>query len=238
MSRPADSVDDPSRQLLARDHSDEEEPRSSVDSAHEPKTRSRPGAFVQRNLGLLLLLLAQLLYSSMGLSYQLLARLTSDPSHGNTNAVTPLQVIFARMSMTWLGCVIALRLTGTPHPILGPPGVRLLLVLRGIIGFFGLSGFYASLRYLSLADATVITFLSPILTGFLCSVFLDERFTLKEIAAGCASMFGVLLIARPKSIFGKGHHDAVGGPVGEESIDFNAADHRQVTEAQRIFAIW
>lgn len=111
---------------------------------------STPRTFVARNLGLLLLLLAQMNYSTMGFAYQILARMTAH----TTSPVTPLQVIFARMSLTWVGCVIALRVTKTPHPLLGPPEVRRLLVARGIVGFFGLSGFYISLKYLSLSDAT------------------------------------------------------------------------------------
>lgn len=55
--------------------------------------------------------------------------------------------------------------TGVEHPYFGPPGVRILLCLRGIVGAFGLYGVYFSLRYLSLSDATVLTFLSPVLCG-------------------------------------------------------------------------
>lgn len=215
----------------------------------------RRNDFVNRNLGLLLLLLAQLNYSTMGFAYQILARITAHTAH----PVTPLQVIFARMSLTWIGCVIALRVTNTPHPMLGPPEVRRLLVARGIVGFFGLSGFYGSLKYLSLSDATgesplethnktrsspnpflpvspaVITFLSPILTGLLCSIFLHEAFTRKEVLAAFASLTGVLLIARPKSLFGHGTHDGpVGQPVGEESFS-TLKNH--ATESQRIFAV-
>lgn len=42
-----------------------------------------------------------------------------------------------RMGVTALGCVVWLRASGDPHPYLGPPGVRFLLCIRGIVGFFG-----------------------------------------------------------------------------------------------------
>lgn len=52
--------------------------------------------------------------------------------------------------------------------------------------FFGLFGVYYSLQYLSLSDATVLTFLGPLFTGIAGAIFLKEKFTLKEGLAGCA----------------------------------------------------
>jgi drug/metabolite transporter (DMT)-like permease len=89
-----------------------------------------------------------------------------------------------------------------PDPLLGPKGVRTLLVFRGLTGceflqqyvphtlsrcrrFLGLSGIYFSLQYLSLSDAMVLTFLVPILAGFSGAVFLKEPNSLKEVLAGC-----------------------------------------------------
>jgi drug/metabolite transporter (DMT)-like permease len=47
---------------------------------------------------------------------------------------------------------------------------------------------YASLRYLSLSDSTVVTFLAPILTDVAGKVFLHEPFTLKQALAGRESV--------------------------------------------------
>ena len=52
--------------------------------------------------------------------------------------------------------------------------------------FFGIFGVYSSLQYLSLSDATVLTFLVPIFTGFSGALFLKEPLSLKELLAGCA----------------------------------------------------
>jgi hypothetical protein len=85
--------------------------------------------------------------------------------------------------------------------------------------FIGLSGGYFSLQYLSLSDATVLTFLAPILTAFSGAIFLKETLSLKDMCAGCmssqvispvvaihrvlvCSFFGVILVARPRSLFG------------------------------------
>ena len=46
------------------------------------------------------------------------------------------------------------------------------------------SGMYFSLQYLSLSDATVLTFIAPILTGFSGAVFLNESLSIGEVLAG------------------------------------------------------
>lgn len=56
--------------------------------------------------------------------------------------------------------------------------------LNTLRSFFGLFGIYYALQYLSLADATVLTFLAPILTTFTGAMFLGERFSWKQVAAG------------------------------------------------------
>jgi len=71
-----------------------------------------------------------------------------------------------------------------------------------ILSFVGLSGLYFSLQYLSLSDATVLTFITPILTGFSGAFFLREPFSLKQMFSGLCSLFGVVLIARPQFLFG------------------------------------
>jgi drug/metabolite transporter (DMT)-like permease len=116
----------------------------------------------------------------------------------------PLQILFARQSITSLGCFFWMWYNAVPDAPLGPRGsVRWLLVLRGIGGFWGVFGMYCSLMYLDLSDATVITFLTPIVTSFVCSVIpaLKEPFTKHELFAGIVSLLGVVLIARPASLF-------------------------------------
>jgi hypothetical protein len=52
------------------------------------------------------------------------------------------------------------------------------------ISFFGLFGIYYSLRYLSLSDATVLTFLAPLCTAISGALFLKENFRLTQALAG------------------------------------------------------
>lgn len=58
-----------------------------------------------------------------------------------------------------------------------------------------------SLQYLPIAEATVITFLAPTVAGFACWILIHEPFTRSQQIAGLVSLFGVILIARPASLF-------------------------------------
>lgn len=159
-----------------------------------PNPRGKISSFLHRNLGLICLASAQLFFSMMNLCAKLLSM--GDPP------IHPLEIIFARMIITWIGSLAYLHYNKIPDYFIGPKGVRLLLVLRGVVGFFGLFGIYYSLQYLDLSDATVLTFLAPILTGYFGRIFLKEPFLRTELYAGILSLLGVVLIARPQSLFG------------------------------------
>ena len=86
-----------------------------------------------------------------------------------------------------------------PNPF-GSRGIRGLLALRAAGGFFGVFGMYFSLLYMPLSEATVLTFLSPIVACYAFSYLMpNEPFTRKQQLAGVVSLIGVVLIARPFS---------------------------------------
>jgi drug/metabolite transporter (DMT)-like permease len=59
--------------------------------------------------------------------------------------------------------------------------------------FFGLCGLYWSLQYLSVADATVLTFLAPLTTAFTGCILLKESYSIKQgVAAGDIAMLNFL----------------------------------------------
>ena len=165
---------------------------TSEDEQQSP--RGAMSSFFHRNLGLFLIAGAQMFFSIMNLCAKLLT--SGDPP------IHPLEIIFMRMVITWFGAILYLHYNKIPDYLFGPKEVRLLLVNRGVFGFFGLFGIYYSLKYLDLSDATVLTFLAPILTGYFGRIFLKEPFLRTELFAGLISMFGVILIARPQSLFG------------------------------------
>ncbi|KAK9457933.1 hypothetical protein V1511DRAFT_454376 [Dipodascopsis uninucleata] len=146
--------------------------------------------FYDNNIGLLLFALGQLFSSSMNLSTRVLETMTEP-------RINAFQVIFCRMFITSLGCICYMVYKRIPDAVLGPKEVRGLLILRGCFGFFGLFGMYFSLNYLSLSDATVISFLSPTIAGFACSIILKEKFGKIEMYGGLISFVGVIFIAQP-----------------------------------------
>jgi drug/metabolite transporter (DMT)-like permease len=146
------------------------------------------------NIGLLFIVLSQFFNSIMVTTTKLLVT-DEDPIH-------PLQILFVRMLITALGCVLYLKYYKKEAQLWGPKELRWLLVLRGVMGFIGVFAMYYSLMYLSVSEATVITFLVPSMTGFLAWVLLRERWSLIEALGSVISLFGVMLIARPSFLFG------------------------------------
>ncbi|KAI0704155.1 hypothetical protein C8Q76DRAFT_801904 [Earliella scabrosa] len=169
---------------------------------------------VRSNIGLMLVASSQLFFALMNIGVKKLNSL--DPP------VSATELILVRMGITWLCCVTYMYSMKVSDPILGPKGIRLLLVQRGFFGFFGIFGVYYSLQYLSVTDATVLQFLSPMFTAIAGALFLHESFSWREGFAGLTSLIGVVLIARPAFIFR--HAD-------------NHASERIVTPTQRLVAV-
>ncbi|KAF8634721.1 hypothetical protein AX15_000737 [Amanita polypyramis BW_CC] len=105
-------------------------------------------------------------------------------------------------------CSVAYMYYGkVDHAILGPPGIRHLLLYRGIFGIISVQSIYYSIQYLPLSDAAILTFLAPLCTAVVGSFVLNEKFTKGEALAGIVSLLGVVLIAQPPFIFGTAVHN-------------------------------
>ncbi|CAG8027055.1 unnamed protein product [Penicillium salamii] len=143
-----------------------------------------------RNKGMALVLLAQMFGASMNVMTQILE------IH---SAMHPFQVLFARMSITAVASYLYMWWASVPSPF-GTRPVRPLLLLRATSGFMGVYGLYYSVQYLPLSEATVITFLAPIMTCYACSLLIPgETFSRRQQLAALVSLGGVVLIARPFS---------------------------------------
>ncbi|KAH9939623.1 EamA-like transporter family-domain-containing protein [Epithele typhae] len=206
--------------------------QSSAAESHLAVTQSREAApstslwralreFVKANYGLSLVASAQIFFALMNVGVKTLN--TLDPP------VPPIELVFVRMAVTWACCLLYMYCMGIADPFLGPKGVRLLLVQRGIFGFIGLFSLYYSLQYLSLSDATVLQFLSPMFTALASAIFLREHFSVRNALAGLASLIGVVLIARPAFLFG--NIDSTIPTIPGEG------DAPEVSPAQRLLAV-
>lgn len=125
------------------------------------------------------------------------------------------------MSITVVASYLYMLYARVPDPF-GRRGVLGLLTLRAVGGFFGVFGLYYSVKYLDLSEATVLTFLAPILTCYATSQFMPhESFGWKQQLAGLVSLGGVVLIAQPFS------------PKADKGND----DNSKANEVQHLLAI-
>ncbi|KAF8258679.1 hypothetical protein EI94DRAFT_1753927 [Lactarius quietus] len=157
-------------------------------------TQLSVSAFLENNAGLLLVAAAQFWFCTQGISVKWLESLDE--------TVPIFELIWIRMITTYICSVAYMYWRGTADPLLGPKGVRMLLVFRGVAGSAALCGTYFALQHLSLSDVTVLKFFVPFLTGLFGAMLLKEPYTIKEILAGLCSFVGVILVARPQFLFG------------------------------------
>ncbi|KAK5027347.1 hypothetical protein LTS07_006949 [Exophiala sideris] len=180
------------------------------------------------NYGAMLVLLAQFFGVGMNVSTRLLE---TEGSHGAP--MHPFQILFVRQSITASLCTAyGVYTKSVPDFPLGPRDTRWLLVARGIFGFMGVFGMYFSLLYLPLSEATVLTFLSPIISCYLCSFIIPgETFTGQQQLAGLVSLLGVIFIAQPASLFSSGSSNATDNPALQP--DVQPADPSQSPAADK-----
>lgn len=153
---------------------------------------SRSSEFWSRNSGLWLVLLSQVLSAFMNTATRVLE---------TEGGMPPFSVLFIRMGLNMMLALGYMWWRNFKDWPWGEPEVRLLLTTRGALGFFGIFGMFYSLKYLPLSDATVITFLAPSVAGYSSHLLLHYPFARIQQAASVVALVGVLLVARPTSLF-------------------------------------
>ncbi|KAI1864626.1 hypothetical protein JX265_008350 [Neoarthrinium moseri] len=147
-----------------------------------------------QNKGVLLVFLSMFFAASMDLAVRMLETDRMHPIHA-------MPILFLRHVMTAV-CIVAygyLMRSVPDHPF-GTHQLRGILIIRGTAGFIAVSGIYFSLLYLPLAEATVLTFLAPIVTCYaINNIFRDEAFSLMQQLACVISFLGVVLVAMNSS---------------------------------------
>ena len=237
------STDEYAQLHLERSGSRGDAPSLEPPSAVRTGWRGSLDRFWVRNKGLAYMLLGQVCGVLMNVTTRLLE------IEGNKGkGLHPFQILFARMGITFVLATAYMWYKQTPDFPFGKREIRWLLVARGLCGFCGVFGMYYSLLYLPLADATVITFLAPSLACWACSILIKEPFTRLEKIGGFVSLLGVVLIARPTSLFagmtrGGDGQDAVG--TTDTALASNttisdgsdASNYENVTSEQRLSAV-
>jgi drug/metabolite transporter (DMT)-like permease len=91
--------------------------------------------------------------------------------------------------LIWLAPTMGMRMVHTKQ-------LRMQLV-RGVLLIGSSLCFMSALKYLPLADATALNYLTPTLVIVLAMVFLNERMTLARMAFVVAGLAGMLMIVQP-----------------------------------------
>ncbi|KAI0181800.1 hypothetical protein GGR52DRAFT_56191 [Hypoxylon sp. FL1284] len=191
----------------------------------------------RKNKALILVFISQFFGAMMNLT----ARLLEVEEH----SLHPMQLLFTRMIITVFGSSCYIWWKSIPNGFFGKKEVRWLLVMRGVCGFFGIYGVWYSVKYIPLAEATVITFLAPNIAGYMCSVLIHEPFTRKEQIASFIAFGGIVLITRPVSLFSSEPSSASGITEAEVVANATAAVETSpypggghvTTKAERLLAI-
>ncbi|XP_059661920.1 uncharacterized protein LOC132308001 [Cornus florida] len=84
------------------------------------------------------------------------------------------------------------------EPIVVPANIKILLVLRALMGCLSLLSFVYCIQRLPLSQAIILSFTTPIMASIVARVILHEKLKIAEIGGLAFSFFGVLFIFRPK----------------------------------------
>ncbi|KAI9223079.1 hypothetical protein BC828DRAFT_364590 [Blastocladiella britannica] len=119
------------------------------------------------------------------------------------------EIVFARsltlgvVGIIWQICAPWLHFSGAgtvPSWLdlcIGKKGYRGAMLGRSVCGFMSVSLYYMSIRNLSMAEATVLSFTTPIWVGIMARIVLKEKWEAIDAAASVTSLLGVAVIANP-----------------------------------------
>jgi drug/metabolite transporter (DMT)-like permease len=112
-----------------------------------------------------------------------------------TAGYSPLQILFLRNLIALpFAVLIALTMGGRPALISRRPAMHL---MRGVIWIAAATLFITSLRYLGLAEATVLVFVAPVFITALSVPLLKEEVGWRRWSAVLTGFAGVLVVVRP-----------------------------------------
>ncbi|KAM9065662.1 solute carrier family 35 member G1 [Sarcophilus harrisii] len=196
LERPAPALQIPEEEPLQRSDRPEQEAAAAAESAasgccpcvirnenpEAKKKASCPG------LGLFYTLLSAFLFSVASLLVKKIQDIHSAE-------ISAFRCVFQMLLV--LPCLIYKK-TG----FVGPKGKRIFLFLRGVFGSTAMILLYYAFQLMPIADATVITFTSPVFTSFFAWIYLKEKYSLWDLLFTIFAIAGVVLIARPPFLFG------------------------------------
>ncbi len=114
--------------------------------------------------------------------------------------VNPFELVFWRAIIQGSVNVAAMIYLKVYSPF-GPPEVRGLVLLRGIVGGSGFCGYFLAISILPLGDAITLLSLYPIITVVVARFALGELIDRYKAVAIITCAVGAVLIAQPPALF-------------------------------------
>ncbi|GKT66977.1 integral membrane protein DUF6 [Colletotrichum tofieldiae] len=151
-------------------------------------------SFLERHKPSLLVLASQLSAAALN-GFAKFFETGDDPVH-------PFQVLFVRFLITGVASTFYLWYIKTPNFPLGLPELRSLLALRAAAGVFGAFGFYFSIMYLKLSEATALNFLGPLVAMILTRYLHFGTFEVIDRIGALVALLGVIFVVQPDTLFG------------------------------------
>lgn len=116
-----------------------------------------------------------------------------------SNTMSAMEITFFRNIIG----VIFISLSFFKFPLRQIGGKPILLLFRGLAGFFSLAAFFYILAFIPLGQAAVYNKISPIFVAIFAYIFLKEKLSSYAIVAVIIGFIGVVLVAKPQNfIFG------------------------------------
>lgn len=133
-----------------------------------------------------------LAWALMGFAFLSMGDVVIESIHG---AWAPTAIAATRyvIGAAGLGVLLALR-EGRAGFSMPSPALQ---VLRGFGVSIATAGFFAAVMFMPLAEATAITFTSPMITALLSALFLGEPARRETVLASIVAFAGTLIVLRP-----------------------------------------
>ncbi|MGI9504917.1 MAG: DMT family transporter [Geminicoccaceae bacterium] len=116
--------------------------------------------------------------------------------HPKAAAMSPFQVSAGRFGFALIALSLFLAIVPSARPRLSGARWRWHL-LRSVFGWLGVTSMFAAVAKMPVAEATAISFLSPLVTMAIAIAFLGESLALRKVAAAGLAVLGAFLILRP-----------------------------------------
>lgn len=196
------------------------------------RVKTRVGGVVQEYpdlVGFCLNAVATLAFSVMNVLVKL----------GGSANLGPFEMVFFRnvMQLT-LGSINTVAASRADRNPLGRFNRRLtpMLLARGVIGICAMTCNFFALQMMQIEEATIVSFLQPVLTALIGFIFLKEKLTKLEIFGMPFSLVGIILVSAPPSIlswFGLGPKTS---PVSSSSMStfFDSSNSNSVSSVSSI----